>query len=32
MVTCFLRYIIDPYKVSEFEEYARNNGYPCKVI
>ncbi|NAW67204.1 NIPSNAP family protein [Photobacterium halotolerans] len=23
MVTCFLRYVIDPYKVSEFEEYAR---------
>ena len=23
MVTCYLRYVIDPYKVEEFEEYAR---------
>ncbi|KIP66093.1 NIPSNAP family protein [Vibrio europaeus] len=23
MVTCYLRYIIDPSKVSEFEEYAK---------
>jgi hypothetical protein len=23
MITCFLRYVIDPYKVAEFEEYAR---------
>ncbi|UTM58312.1 NIPSNAP family protein [Photobacterium sp. CCB-ST2H9] len=23
MVTCYLRYVIDPYKVKEFEEYAR---------
>jgi len=23
MVTCHLRYIIDPYKVAEFEEYGR---------
>ena len=23
MVTCYLRYIIDPYKVADFEEYAR---------
>jgi len=23
MVTCYLRYIIDPYKVDEFEEYAK---------
>lgn len=23
MVTCYLRYIIDPAKVSEFEEYAK---------
>lgn len=22
MVTCFLRYVIDPYKVTEFEQYA----------
>jgi len=23
MVTCYLRYRIDPYKVDEFEEYAK---------
>lgn len=23
MVTCYLRYIIDPYKLAEFEEYGR---------
>lgn len=23
MVTCYLRYVIDPYKVSEFEQYAK---------
>ncbi|WP_165672508.1 NIPSNAP family protein [Metapseudomonas otitidis] len=23
MVTCYLRYIIDPYKLSEFEHYGR---------
>jgi hypothetical protein len=23
MVTCYLKYVIDPYKLSEFEEYAR---------
>jgi hypothetical protein len=23
MITCFLRYVIDPYKVAEFEAYAR---------
>ena len=23
MVTCYLRYVIDPYKLSEFENYAR---------
>ncbi|KRB61405.1 NIPSNAP family containing protein [Rhizobium sp. Root708] len=23
MITCHLRYVIDPYKVAEFEEYAR---------
>ncbi len=23
MVTCYLRYVIDPSKVSEFEEYAK---------
>ena len=23
MVTCYLRYVIDPYKVSEFEKYAK---------
>ena len=24
MITCFIRYEIDPYKVDAFEEYARN--------
>ncbi len=23
MITCTLRYVIDPYKLAEFEEYAR---------
>lgn len=23
MITCYLRYIIDPYKVADFEHYAR---------
>lgn len=23
MVTCYLRYVIDPYKISEFEQYAK---------
>lgn len=23
MVTCFLKYVIDPYKLDEFESYAR---------
>ncbi len=23
MVTCYLRYVIDPYKLAEFEEYGR---------
>jgi hypothetical protein len=23
MVTCYLRYVIDPYKVGDFEKYAR---------
>lgn len=23
MITCYVRYIVDPYKISEFEEYAR---------
>jgi hypothetical protein len=23
MITCYLRYIIDPYKIQEFEEYAK---------
>lgn len=23
MVTCYLRYVIDPYKVTEFEQYTR---------
>jgi hypothetical protein len=26
MITCFIRYEIDPFKVSAFEEYARNWG------
>ena len=23
MITCYLRYVIDPYKVAEFEQYGR---------
>lgn len=23
MITCYLRYVIDPHKLAEFEEYAR---------
>jgi hypothetical protein len=23
MITCYLRYVIDPYKIAEFEEYGR---------
>ncbi len=23
MVTCYLRYVIDPYKTAEFEKHAR---------
>jgi hypothetical protein len=26
MITCFIRYEIDPFKTSAFEEYARNWG------
>jgi NIPSNAP len=26
MITCFIRYEIDPFKISAFEEYARNWG------
>jgi NIPSNAP len=26
MITCFIRYEIDPYKTDAFEEYARNWG------
>ncbi len=26
MITCFIRYEIDPFKVAQFEEYARNWG------
>ena len=26
MITCFIRYEIDPYKADAFEEYARNWG------
>jgi len=26
MITCFIRYEIDPYKAPAFEEYARNWG------
>jgi hypothetical protein len=26
MITCVIRYEINPYKVSDFEEYARNWG------
>jgi hypothetical protein len=26
MITCFIRYELDPYKIRQFEEYARNWG------
>ena len=26
MITCFIRYEIDPFKIAEFEQYARNWG------
>ncbi len=26
MITCFIRYDIDPFKIDAFEEYARNWG------
>ncbi|MGS1017516.1 NIPSNAP family protein [Allosphingosinicella humi] len=26
MITCFIRYELDPYKLAQFEEYARNWG------
>jgi len=26
MITCFIRYEIDPYKVAAFDQYARNWG------
>jgi hypothetical protein len=26
MITCFIRYELDPYKIDSFEEYARNWG------
>ena len=26
MITCFIRYELDPYKIEAFEEYARNWG------
>ena len=26
MITCFIRYELDPYKIDAFEEYARNWG------
>ena len=26
MITCFIRYEIDPYKTAAFEQYARNWG------
>lgn len=26
MITCFIRYELDPYKMSAFDEYARNWG------
>lgn len=26
MITCFIRYELDPYKVAQFEAYARNWG------
>jgi hypothetical protein len=26
MITCFIRYELDPYRIDRFEEYARNWG------
>ncbi|QNQ08470.1 NIPSNAP family protein [Sphingomonas alpina] len=26
MITCFIRYELDPYKIRQFEDYARNWG------
>ena len=26
MITCFIRYELDPFKIPEFEQYARNWG------
>ena len=26
MIACFIRYDLDPYKLPEFDEYARNWG------
>jgi hypothetical protein len=26
MITCFIRYELDPYKIAAFEDYARNWG------
>jgi hypothetical protein len=26
MITCFIRYELDPYKITAFEDYARNWG------
>ena len=26
MLTCFIKYVIDPYRVDAFEQYARNWG------
>lgn len=31
MLTCFIRYEIDPYKIAEFEEYARNWGQAIPI-
>ncbi len=24
MITCYLKYVIDPYKIDEFEQYAND--------
>jgi hypothetical protein len=30
MITCYLRYVIDPYKLPEFEKYSRRRR-PCQT-
>ena len=32
MITCYLRYIIDPEKIAEFEIYGKMSDTPCREI